>query len=137
MKRLVGGTALIEFALAWPIALLLVLGCVEIAVWSAEAFAARSAALAGARAASVAGAGANIASAVALRALEPSLVGATAAPWCPGQAGNRPEVWVCARDLGSGVEVTIGGTAPALVPLVAGGGLPLHAHVVVQKETFS
>ena len=137
MTRPMSGTALIEFALAWPIALLLALGCVEISVWSAEAFAVRSAALAGARAASVADAPESVASQVALRALEPSLVGATAAAWCPGQAGSKPEVWVCARDVGETVEVTIGGTAPAIMPLVAGAGLPLHAHVVLQKETFS
>ncbi|MGA7911442.1 MAG: TadE/TadG family type IV pilus assembly protein [Candidatus Dormiibacterota bacterium] len=137
MKRGTSGTALVEFALAWPIALLLALGCVEFSVWSAEAFAARSAALAGARAASVAGSGGSIASQVALRALGPSLVGVTASAWCPGQAGMRPEVWVCARDSGETVEVVIGGTAPAIVPLVAGTGLPLHAHVVMRKETFS
>jgi len=39
-----------EFALAWPVALVLVLGAVETAVWGSELFAARSAALAGARA---------------------------------------------------------------------------------------
>jgi hypothetical protein len=137
MRRCKRGTALVEFALAWPVALSLVLGCVEIAVWGAEAFAARSAALAGARAASVAGAPPSVGSVVALHALEPSLVGASAAPWCPGQAGARPEIWVCARDLGPTVEVSIGGTVPALVPLVAGGGLPLRAHVVLQKEMFS
>ena len=40
------GTAILEFALAWPVALLLALGCVELAVWGAESYAARSAALA-------------------------------------------------------------------------------------------
>lgn len=136
MTREMRGTALVEFAVAWPAALLLALGCVEFSVWSAEAFAVRSAALAGARAASVAGGGASVASQVALRALGPSLVGVSAAAWCPGQAGTRPEVWVCSQDAGASIEVTIGGTAPAIVPLVAGSGLPLRARVVMQKEVF-
>src|SRR4029077_6633293 len=51
------GTALMEFALAWPIVLLLVLGAVEMAVWGSESASAREAALAGARAGTVAGAG--------------------------------------------------------------------------------
>ncbi|MGH7765660.1 MAG: TadE/TadG family type IV pilus assembly protein [Candidatus Dormibacteraceae bacterium] len=131
------GTALVEFALAWPIALLLTLGCVEVAVWSAEAFAARSAALAGARGGSVASAPADIAEMIAIRALNSSLVGTSAATWCPGQPGPSPDVWVCARDLGTAVEVAIGGAAPALVPLVGGRGLPIHADAVVQKEKFS
>lgn len=137
MRRLAAGTALVEFALAWPAALLLALGCVELSVWSAEVQAARSAALAGARAASVAGGGESTASRVALRALEPSLVGTAAAAWCPEQGGAPPEVWVCARDSGQAIEVTISGTAPAIVPLVAGAGLPLRAHVAVRKEVFS
>lgn len=136
MTGATAGTALVEFALAWPIALLLTLGCVEFSVWSAEAYDVRAAALAGARAGSVAGGDETVASRVALRVLEPSLVGTTAAVWCPGQAGTRPDVWVCARDAGQRFEVTIGGMAPAIVPLVAGTGLPLTAHAVVQKETF-
>ena len=47
--------ALVEFALAWPIALVIVLASVEVAVWAEEAYGARSAALAGARAGSVSG----------------------------------------------------------------------------------
>lgn len=137
MRRPAAGTALVEFALAWPAALLLALGCVELSIWSAEALAVRSAALAGARAASVAGGGESVATQVTLRALEPSLIGTAAAAWCPGQGGTPPEVWVCARDAGQAIEVTIGGTAPAIVPLVAGSGLPLHAHVAVRKEVFS
>lgn len=126
-----------EFALAWPVALLLVLGCVEISVWGSEAYAARAAALAGARAATVSGASPASGEAVALRALAPSLVGTTAGVWCPAQGGAPAQVWVCVRDLGSTVEVTVGGTVPALVGLVPGGGLPLHADVVLEKETFS
>jgi len=37
MKLVSRGSALIEFALAWPIVLLLVLGSVELAVWASEA----------------------------------------------------------------------------------------------------
>ncbi len=130
------GAAIVEFALAWPIALLLVLGSVELAVWGAESLAARSAALAGARAASVAGSDPEVAVAVALRVLSPSLVGVAAGAWCPGQGGHPPEVWVCAIDLGSEVQVDIGGSVPSLVPIVPGGGLPLHAHTTLKKEIF-
>ena len=131
------GTALMEFALAWPIALLLVYGAVETAVYGSETFAARSAALAGARAGAVTGGGPAIAAEVALRTLSPSLVGVTPSAGCPGDSRLLPAVWVCARDLGSSVQVDIGGTVPALVPLVHEGGLPLRAHVVVQKEVFA
>jgi hypothetical protein len=128
---------MVEFALAWPLALLVVLGSVELAVWSVEAYAARAAALAGARAGSIAGASPTTAVIVALRALNPSLVGVTAAPWCPGQPPPVPAVWICTKDLGAAVEVVVGGTAPAPVPLSGGSGLPLHADVTLQKEAFT
>jgi TadE-like protein len=131
------GTALMEFALAWPIALLLVLGAVETAVWGSETFAARSAALAGARAGAVVGAGPAIAAMVTLRTLAPSLVGVTPSAGCPGETKQLPPVWVCARDLGSSIQVDIGGTVPAIVPLVHQGGLPLRVHVIAQKEAFT
>ena len=130
------GAALVEFALAWPVALFLALGCVELAVWGAESFSARSAALTGARAASVAGSDPEVAAAVTLRVLSPSLVGAAAGAWCPGQSGHPPAVWVCAIDLGSSVQVDIGGSVPSLVTIVPGGGLPLRAHAVLRKEIF-
>lgn len=130
------GAAIIEFALAWPVALLLVLGSVELAFWSAESFAARSAALAGARAASVAGSDPEVAVVVTLRVLSPSLVGVTAGAWCPGQDGNPPEVWVCAIDLRTAVQVDVGGSVPSLVPVGPGGRLPLRAHTVLRKEIF-
>lgn len=126
-----------EFALAWPVALLLVLGAVETAVWGSETFAAQSAALAGARAGAVAGATPAIAVAVALRVLSPSLVGVTASSCCPQESRPVPPVWVCARDLGSAIEVDVGGVVPALVPIVHGGGLPLRAGVVLEKEAFT
>jgi hypothetical protein len=131
------GAAILEFALAWPVALLLALGCVELAVWGAESYAARSAALAGARAASVAGSNPRIAALVTIRALSPSLVGVQAGAWCPGQRGSSPPVWVCAVDLGPEVSVEVGGSVPALVPVGLGQGLPLHAHVEMQKEAFT
>jgi len=130
------GAAILEFALAWPVALLLVLGCVELAVWGAESFAARSAALAGARAASVADSNPRTAALVTIRALSPSLVGVQAGVWCPGQ-GAPPAVWVCAADLGRAIQVDVGGSAPALVPVGLGHGLPLHAHVEIPKEAFT
>jgi hypothetical protein len=128
---------MLEFALAWPLALLLVLGCVELAVWGAESFAARSAALAGARAASVAGSNPRIAALVTIRALSPSLVGVQPGVWCPGQGEAPPHVWVCATDLGLVVQVDVGGSVPALVPVGPGQGLPLHAHVAIPKEMFA
>ena len=131
------GAAMVEFALAWPVALLLVVGSVELAVWVTESFAARSAALAGARAASVTGANPQVAAAVTIRVLAPSLVGVRAGPWCPVRGGAPPPVWVCALDLGSAVQVDVGGSVPALVPLAPGRGLPLHVHVVLQKESFA
>ena len=131
------GAATLEFALAWPVALLLALGCVELAVWGAESFAARSAALAGARAASVAGSSPEVATSVTVRVLSSSLVGVRAGAWCPGQAGAAPPVWVCATDLGSAVQVEVGGSAPALIPFGTGAGLPLRAHVALQKEAFA
>lgn len=129
--------ALVEFALVWPIAVLIVLATVEAAVWSEEAYAARAASLAGARAGTVAGGTVAVASEVALRILSSSLVGAKAASWCPGGPRPAPPVWVCAVDLGTELQVDVGGAAPALVPLVTGGGIPLHAHVILRKETFA
>jgi hypothetical protein len=131
------GAAVLEFALAWPVALLLVLGCVELAVWGAESFAARAAALAGARAASVAGSSPRIAENVTMRVLAPSLVGVEAGAWCPGQDSPTPGVWVCAKEKGSLVQVDVGGSVPALVPIGFEDGLPLHAHVEIHKEAFT
>jgi hypothetical protein len=139
MKRRSRGqsaAALVEFALVWPIALLLVLAVVETAVWSAEAYAARAASLAGARAGSIAGGTAAVAAEVARTTLSSSLVGVEAALWCPGNPAAAPAIWVCARDLGASIEVEVGGFAPALVPVVPGGGIPLHARVVLPKERF-
>jgi hypothetical protein len=131
------GAAILEFALAWPVALLLALASVELAVWGAESYAARSAALAGARAASVADSSPRKAALVTIRALSPSLVGVQAGAWCPGQGGAQPPVWVCAVDLGSAMQVEVGGLVPALVPVGLGQGLPIHAHVEIQKEAFA
>jgi hypothetical protein len=130
------GAALMEFALAWPLVLLLVLGGVEVAVWSAEVFAVRSAALAGARAATNAGGSPSAASSVALRSLSASLVGTSASQWCPGGEAAEPAVWVCATDLGLEMRVEIGGSVPALVPTMRGAGLPVHARATLQKEEF-
>jgi hypothetical protein len=130
------GSALLEFALAWPVALLLVGACVELAVWAEESYAARSAALAGARAASVDGADPQVAEAVAQRTLAPSLAGASPVVWCPG-AGVPPRVWICAMDRGSQMEVMVGGSVPALVPWLGWEGLPIHADVVLAKEEFA
>ena len=126
-----------EFALAWPIVLLLVLGAVQLAVWASGSAAARGAALAGARAGTVAGAGTDVAARVTLDALSPALVGAGAAVWCPADAGRQPMLWICATDLGSALKVDVGGSVPSLVPIVPGNGMPIHARVVLDKERFS
>jgi len=129
--------ALVEFALAWPIALLIIFASVESAVWAAESYAARAATLAGARAGSVAGGTATVAAQVARQSLGSALVGVRPREWCPGAPRPAPDVWVCAIDRGDAMEVDVGGTVPALFPLVPGRGLPIHAHVVLQKEAFA
>lgn len=136
-RREYRGTALVEFALAWPIAVLLALGAVQTAVWASESFAARAAALAGARAAAAAGGNQELAVAVTQRLLSPSLVGVSASAWCPGESLPAPALWVCSRDLGDAMQVDVGGEVPAIVPLAGEEGLPLHASVVVQKEMFA
>ena len=131
------GTAMMEFALAWPVALLVVLGSVQVTVWGSEAFAARSAALAGARAGTVSGGTSEIASVVTLHSLSPALVGVGASIWCPGESSPQPPVWICAADLGTAMQVDVGGSVPALVPFSISGRLPVHAEVVLQKESFA
>lgn len=131
------GSALLEFAIAWPVSLLLVAGCIQLAVWGSESFAAREAALAGAHAGTVAGSGADAAATVTIAALGRSLVGVRARRWCPGSTDLAPEVWVCARLRNGSVQVVVAGTVPALLPLVPGGhGLPIRASVVLSQETF-
>lgn len=129
--------ALVEFALVWPVVLLIVLSGVEAAVWSAESYAVRSATLAGAQAASVAGGTTTGATTVAIHALSAGLVGVTAAAWCPDAGRAAPPLWICARDLGAAIEVDAGGSVPALFPIAPGRGLPVHAHVVLEKESFT
>jgi Flp pilus assembly protein TadG len=127
---------MLEFALVWPVLLLLVTGGIQLAVWSSEVFAAQAAAAAGARAGSAAGAGAAASETVALASLRPSLVGTTASSWCPG-AGSPPPVWVCAQTAPGAVRVRVGGAVPALVPLLPrAGGMPLRADVTVATEAF-
>ena len=137
MKRVSRGTALMEFALAWPIVLLLVLGAVEITVWVSESASARDAALAGARAGTVAGAGVVVAVTVTVRAMSASLVGVSASAWCQGDPRPAPVLWVCATDLGAALEVDVGGSVPSLVPIVPGRGLPIRGHAVLDKERFA
>jgi len=137
MKGSSRGTALMEFALAWPIVLLLVLGTVQLAIWASESAAARSAALAGARAGTVAGAGTNVAARVTLNALTPAIIGAGAALWCPADTTRQPMLWICATDLGSALRVDVGGFVPSLVPILPGKGMPIHARVALDKERFS
>lgn len=133
------GSTLVEFSIGWPVFLLAVLACVQVAVWAVEAYAARAAALSGARAGSAAGATAESAQSAALATLTPFTVGVRPMAWCPGSAGPAPRIWVCGRDSGSQVEVLVGGTIPALVPLLpgGGGGLPVRADAILPRETFA
>ncbi len=130
------GAALAEFAIVWPVLLVAALGAVELSIWSAESAGARSAALAGARAGSISGTTPATAQSVAVSALRPLVAGAPVTAACPGLVPPAG-VWVCATDLGSSMEVTVGGTAPALVPLLPSRGLPLHADARVPKEVFT
>ena len=135
--RLQRGGTLLEFAIAWPVALLLIVGSVQLAVWGSEAFAAKQAALAGARAGIAAGASIGLARSAALASLRPVLVGASAGAWCPSSGGAHPAVWVCVTSSATAVEVRVGGSVPALFPLLPGaGGLPLGADVTLERETF-
>ena len=131
------GSTLLEFAVAWPVFLLAVLGSIQLSIWSVEVLAVRSAALAGARAATAAGSGRAVGSAVAVRSLQPFLAGARAAAWCPGDHDQRPAVWVCSAVAAGSVEVRVGGAVPALVPLAGGLGLPVGADVILSVENFS
>jgi len=137
MRRGQLGAALMEFALAWPIVLTLVLGAVQLTVWASETMTARAASLAGARAGSVAGGTPEQATEVALRILRIGLVGVHPEAWCPGASLSTPEVWVCSRAEAAEVSVEVGGTVPSLVPAIFGAGLPLHAEVALQKELFT
>ena len=131
------GSALLEFAIAWPVALLLVLGSVQLAVWGSGAFAARQAALAGARAGSAVDGTAALARSAALASLRPVLVGTTAEAWCPSYGRTPPSVWVCVTLSAATVEVRVGGSIPTLLPLLpGGGGLPLDADVALPREMF-
>ena len=135
--RRANGSALLEFAIAWPVALLLVASSVQLAVWGSEAYSARQAALAGARTGSAADGTAALAESAALRLLQPALVGTSAGAWCPGATGKRPAVWVCAVFDTAWIEVRVGGAVPALVPLLpGGGGLPVAADVGLAREVF-
>lgn len=137
MKENQRAAALVEFALAWPVALLIVLATVQAAVWAAEAYAARAATVAGARAGAVATGSAPVAALVTIRSLAPDLVGVVPKAWCPGLSPMPPPVWVCSVDLGGSIEVDVGGTVPALVPIAPDGGLPVRAHIVLPKERFT
>jgi TadE-like protein len=131
------GSALLEFAIAWPVALLLIVGSVQVAVWGSEAFAAKQAALAGARAGIAAGGSVGLARSAALASLRPVLVGVNAGAWCPSSAGPPPSVWVCVTWSVATVEVRVGGSVPALLPLLPGArGLPVGADVRLDRETF-
>jgi len=135
--RRANGSALLEFAIVWPVALLLVAGSVQLAVWGSEAYSARQAALAGARTGSAADGTAALAESAALRLLQPALVGTSAGAWCPGATGAKPAVWVCAVSNTARIEVRVGGAVPALVPLLpGGGGLPVAADVGLAREMF-
>lgn len=137
MRRQQGST-LTEFALAWPVILLLVLAAIQVAVFGVETYTARAAAILGARIGSEAGGGIGPAASAAVRSLAPALAGAGAAQWCPGSTATAPRwVWVCARDDGRLIEVEVGGQVPAVVPLPVAPTLPIGADARIAKEVFA
>ncbi len=135
------GSTLLEFALAWPVALLLVLGAIQLGVYSVEVNAARAAALAGARAAATRGGTISQGTLVAVLALDPALVGVQATSYCQGGRGgprNAPPVSVCTRTSAGLVSVVVSGKVPSLVPLVGPQlALPIYANAVVHSEVFT
>lgn len=140
MRRKERGSALTEFALAWPLILLLVLSAIQVAVYGVESYSAREAALVGARIASERGAGLDVAQQAAIRALRPALAGASATPWCPPPPDGEsppPWVWVCAQNTSGGVEVRVGGQVPPVVPLPGGAALPISADARLAREVFA
>ena len=125
-----------EFALAWPVVVLVTSVAIELCLWAALAAGARTAALSGARAGAIAGGSTSTATSVALASLRPVAFGVQPAAWCPGSP-SMPLVWVCVHDLGTSVEVIVGGQAPGLVPVPVAAGLPVHADVTVNREQYT
>jgi hypothetical protein len=134
----VRGSTLFEFALAWPLLMLLVLGSVQVTLWGTEIHNAQAAALAGASLGSASGGSAEAAAEVTVTALRPGLFGARVEPWCPGSGGASPApVWVCAQDQVGEVQVRVEGQVPSLLPVLPGlRGLPIRADAAIQKERF-
>lgn len=141
MRRRQGGSALTEFALAWPLIVLLVLAAVQIAVYGVESYTAREAALVGTRVGAERGVTLDVAQAAALRALRPALAGAAESAWCPPATGpgSPPRgVWVCASSTGTDVELRVGGGVPAVVPLpIIATTLPISADAHLAREVFA
>jgi len=135
------GSALTEFALAWPIILLLVLAAIQVAVYGVESYSAREAALAGTRVGAERGATLALAQQAALRTLRPALPGGAESAWCPpvlGPGSPPRGVWVCASSRGADVEVRIGGEVPAVVPLpIVTATLPIAADAHLAREVFA
>lgn len=131
------GDALVEFALAWPVAVFLTAGGVQLALWSAELSAAQEASLAGARIGQSPAASAAQVDDAALVVLRPWAVGVRPDRWCPGDPGAQPQLWVCASLTPGLVEVRAGGVLQPLLALLPGGrGLPFEAQVQLPREAF-
>lgn len=132
------GSALLEFALAWPAALTAVLLGIQVMLWGTGSSAARTAALAGARAGASADGDAALAEQVALAVLRAGLLGATAGPACgdPVLACAGSDLQVTANVDASTVQVTVSGSIPALVPAPA-ARLPISSTAVLPREAFS
>ena len=132
------GSTLLEFAIAWPIMLLLVLGAVQLSILAVEDYSARAAAVAGARAGSATGGTTQGAEAMAVNALNPSLVGVRAVAYCASDDhAAPPPLWVCAESSPTEVTVTIGGTVPTIIPLLRlARGVDLTAQATIRREVF-
>lgn len=130
------GDALVEFALAWPVAVLLTAGGVQLALWSAELSAVQEASLAGASIGQSPAASAAQVDDAALAVLRPWAGGVRPVSWCPGDPGVQPQLWVCASLTPAHVEVRAGGELQPLLALLPGRGLPFEAEVQLPREAF-
>ena len=126
------GSALVEFALVWPVLLLLAFGSLQLSIWASVVEVSRYAAGAGARAGSIAGGGAQVAEAAAFGVLHQVGLGVRVASGCG--AAPAGGVTVCATVVASLVTVRVEGEVPLLLPL-PGGGLPVAIQASAPVET--
>lgn len=130
------GAALVEFAVAWPVAVLLTAGGVQLTLWGAEVSAAHEAALAGARVGQAPGASAAQVKNAAQTVLRSWAGGVAPVAWCPGEEALQPQLWVCPGLTPALSEVRVGGDLTPLLALVPGGRLPFAVDVRLPREAY-